>query len=1289
MLLQLLWGQAHAIAIDLEDSELFSEFAASPTCSYMIQLSLYLCAEWFTYSLNLSYETVVAKEEDFQIFRSTMAFFHLVQSRELLTDAFLQACIIGLTNIVVKQAAILRDVVDAKHGRISRFVRQRLGKRRAELLAGACCALGQEFSGSLLRRRSPSYEVIVPYELLAEFGESLLWLWDIASTNELQMKERLLVPVATAIVGLSGFSGYGYLRASTRTSIEFYDSDASAADFVSEHENGSEGGAGSQYKGLLGVLGQTVHAVNGTFSAVDEDAATSFAYYDGYFTKDGPLLPLVVARVLNRISDVLLVSFAEGDESTRQKAIWKLYPYRTRTIGCLLDTILYKTYKCLHLFVLSSNNDSKDAVAPSTSSLRALKHKPESLEAALSLYRCIMRAYSQGRKSPPKAALDAVLESLPPLSSEHGGTGDTIRSYLFSPGSNFSFPELRAILCHAEKWDLPFEQVKQACDQYVEPEGEEQTTTLVRRGLTQFLSQGALPEQGNDCDRSESIIIEEELSKKFSAILDTLCLGDPRDCQGWFKAAQCIMEKANLIADRIGSIHASSRENSFTIPMQPLASEIHSSLPDLLEKQAHEMNSSDERRVSSIGMDLSLYVRHTWSSFSSLQTCSAEVSSCYRDTSDACGKCAEQRVFEETVALFNSQDYTRWQQVWGGLFISSLRLLGIRCICLALYILAQKDVSDIKTKQMLSDCLEFLGIVLYLEVSGCQTYGHPISPLTAKRKRDLAEIALECFAKASANLSDDDDDRPHIWGLRFMQGKCHEKIASTLRKESYNTSYGDQGTVRRYEVHMKSALKKYAESLCAALLVDKKGLMNADQNGGSEHGPAEVIYRLHATRLKCLIHAANYYDGERDKAEIEALRLTEEHWYSDQSDRPTSIRERIWAVLTDVVDALAKCRLDHAYFHRSVYRHAQALLWAPILDDPTMPRASGGAGTVSALKAAKLRGFNSSDALSSAATTLSVLFERRRAQLCAVWVTTGSQSPFAILNQTVRKYDFLRQKYILAYLDILRMCNSRDNIESFMKSVYATGRDMPSFFAASATARGGDPPTNHSVDSLLPEGGHFFLGTIKRQANGCIAELILREVRTGKLTSNSAKESNLKAAYSCFLRLNCSIDGLTKSLRSRKFHRLNDTIKTVALCLIESFLQISSNSAAHQQLTDWSGETLQASLLHLALEHCKKLFPNLSGNYYSKKPIQKRKRKEPDDLPAEKSFDIRVPEGAKKGETFVVSVEVDGQAKKVRLTVPDPVPAIMRFSLPAVNEPKANGNIDTKKPKADDKHAIL
>lgn len=130
---------------------------------------------------------------------------------------------------------------------------------------------------------------------------------------------------------------------------------------------------------------------------------------------------------------------------------------------------------------------------------------------------------------------------------------------------------------------------------------------------------------------------------------------------------------------------------------------------------------------------------------------------------------------------------------------------------------------------------------------------------------------------------------------------------------------------------MSLAMSSYADALKQAAAIDDDGGHAISQQGGSSHGSTEVLYRIHASRLKCLLFCASCKEDCIEDAEAEALRLTESHWYKTQEDAEstkTSLgnQDRIWNVLADIVAGLAQCREDHHFFHRSVYRHAQALM---------------------------------------------------------------------------------------------------------------------------------------------------------------------------------------------------------------------------------------------------------------------------------------------------------------------------------------------------------------------------
>lgn len=180
---------------------------------------------------------------------------------------------------------------------------------------------------------------------------------------------------------------------------------------------------------------------------------------------------------------------------------------------------------------------------------------------------------------------------------------------------------------------------------------------------------------------------------------------------------------------------------------------------------------------------------------------------------------------------------------------------------------------------------------------------------------------------------------------------------------------------------MKQALGDYATSFKEAKDIHDEGGFTDIEAGGSSQGVTEVFYRLHASRLKCLLVAVSQREEEQDEAELEALSLTTMYWYlSPPADSASgNTRDRVWVVLADIVSALAQCRIEQPYFHRSVYRHAQALMWAPVFYDPVAGIADGSLGFVPATKSHLLRGLNSTTAcVDSAEVVIHPLFEKKR-----------------------------------------------------------------------------------------------------------------------------------------------------------------------------------------------------------------------------------------------------------------------------------------------------------------------
>jgi hypothetical protein len=153
------------------------------------------------------------------------------------------------------------------------------------------------------------------------------------------------------------------------------------------------------------------------------------------------------------------------------------------------------------------------------------------------------------------------------------------------------------------------------------------------------------------------------------------------------------------------------------------------------------------------------------------------------------------------------------------------------------------------------------------------------------------------------------------------------------------------------------------------------------QGGGSTNGLIEYSYRLHASRLKILIAAVKKPDSERNAALLEASRLLEQFWFDANHDTifdDAKLSDRIWIVFTDIINALASFRKVQPFFHRSVYRHAQALMWAPLIHDPN-DSLGGSSDNVPSFKSHRIPELsNHPNAFSAAESIMSALFDKKR-----------------------------------------------------------------------------------------------------------------------------------------------------------------------------------------------------------------------------------------------------------------------------------------------------------------------
>jgi len=668
----------------------------------------------------------------------------------------------GLVRLVSSQKLSFDSLVRVQGTlRAGRATRQRICILRAEFIGTVLCEIGHLLSTNLFVLESGKIRraellvscvnegsdgrvdnaTIEPPSKLSILCEALIWFADytglsshrkdeeMPSSFDRPIIDRLRIPLATAIVSFCGSASCTRenMPASDPIALTlFYDSDTSARELI-------EGDAGSPnaHKEMLRVLCHVIHCVGLSFRKSDDKEIVSFDGSYIYHTEHGPLLPLAVTRVLNHVADILLGEFEfESEIRSNARGVWaREYPFLTGSIGALLDATLYKAYKCLHGFTLVGSNEkylSKDQIMTSTVEIEPTKKfVPENHKAAAWLYRCIVRC---GKKTAPKAALEAVSAALPPLKESERSR--MIKHFLFSSKSaGFGDFGVVSIATENSEWESSFEVIRQWENADTEESRDvgdfNEDNTLVRRGILSQLAQGDLPifsseNAGKEDDRAVATRFERALGRKFDAILSTLCFGETFDVRAWFRAAQCLVLKAEAIADRLGLSRGFSRNHNFSIPKARAPSDSRLSLVSLRTKQEQEDVERTLGWIDFVGDDLSLYVSHQWSSFHSLKTLSRNLANKeaveYNTPEPSDVDAFKCQVLNEIDGMVKKRRFVEWQLSWGGMFVSALKAVAIRCLGVAMFIFHDDHRSSALTADdldLMPELYEFLGTMLY------------------------------------------------------------------------------------------------------------------------------------------------------------------------------------------------------------------------------------------------------------------------------------------------------------------------------------------------------------------------------------------------------------------------------------------------------------------------------------------------------------------------------------------------------------------------------------------------
>jgi hypothetical protein len=777
-----------------------SDFSTTLAFAGLVQDIYNFCEDWKGVSApNLDPNVEVT--EDLYLLQSANALassFYLcagdISQREMLDRLNL----LGLIRVMVQQQRNLRDLLSGYSGQKGAHPKKRQMKERANVLAVSSCELGRLLSDYLAQvdagrmRRATVWDET--QNALAPLCGCLLWLWHATAPGpsegnvtkfDPQCSRSLRLAVVIAIVGVCGsatltqkktvtvLDDVGHEKTNDISLVDFFDSDDSATEWLSDDDGGDE--SSPKHEDLLRASSQVVHCVNNIIGTLSDDDMANQCV-----TENGPLLPLVMTRVLNFFADILLTNFGgESMEDGEKGDLWSDYSFGTRGTGAILDSLLYRAYKALYGFTIvnadssSGHHTADDSEAP--------RRRPESVAAAAQLYRCFMRACGHGRKSPPKAAIETVLSALPP--PEENKRSMAIRKFLFTTETSyFDHKSLLSVATKSATWRNNFSAMDDWDWQTWEADSRHNTQTesvAVRRGLSRLVAQGPLPsyQEGNGAKnpRKQTSQVESELSRKFESILYELSFGSIEDCEGWCKLAECCFVKSELVADRLGLVNGYAQADNFYVKERPALQKRSMALSKLIAEQETQATTRDAGRIRTLGGDLSVYLEHSWASFESLRACHHKVANDYQTgTGTANGLSNVSQSWREIDRYLTDKEFVLWQQAWGGLFVSCLRTVGIRCMCLALYILYKRidsgcDMGD-DDKQLVAQIRESLGTCTYSHLVGGHVYGYPIISMTPHQKREIADTSLACFLSSTSEEEGKETQRGD-WDILFMVGK--------------------------------------------------------------------------------------------------------------------------------------------------------------------------------------------------------------------------------------------------------------------------------------------------------------------------------------------------------------------------------------------------------------------------------------------------------------------------------------------------------------------------------------
>ncbi|OQR95689.1 exonuclease 1 [Thraustotheca clavata] len=316
--------------------------------------------------------------------------------------------------------------------------------------------------------------------------------------------------------------------------------------------------------------------------------------------------------------------------------------------------------------------------------------------------------------------------------------------------------------------------------------------------------------------------------------------------------------------------------------------------------------------------------------------------------------------------------------------------------------LYDQSEATVKTYSMIIECYTELALRCLdmaatlnsnIAVECYEDSSHILWNIAKETRWSTAPVVKKGLDYISSAMEKTTEDDPEWMRLSFMCGKLSRKLAKVS-----NSSY-------------ESALQMFQQA------------HKYDDEESSESLP-HGFYQLHATRLKLLLHLIlrapknDLDDPERRHDPIvlgenidayypsnELMNMVEKYSYSTREEKPQSVnefehnttmrREKFKMLVDNCIDALECIPLQDKYFHPAYYALARGIYYAGFLLQGERY------GAIAALKWMK------------------PLFDKKRSQVVAVWLSESPMNKLEELSQQQAKYDCLRIKYHSFYMHLL------------------------------------------------------------------------------------------------------------------------------------------------------------------------------------------------------------------------------------------------------------------------------